>query len=135
MANQLTPRTKRIYDGTDITVQLQDSTESAFGEVDTERAFGTPTDLKTTNCFAAYGDIVLCDPTSTSFTVTLPEITAQDVGRHVTVKNYSTSTNAIYVKGKGSDTIDLLTSIFLVWPYQCRTFVVRRTGEWIQVVV
>jgi hypothetical protein len=104
--------------------------------VDVECAFGTPTELKTANCFAAYNDIVLCDPTNESFTVTLPKITEQDVGRHVIVKNYSASSNLIYVKGKEGDMIDIsFTSVFMPFPYQCRTFVVRRKGEWIQVVV
>jgi hypothetical protein len=135
VAGPLIARVKRVYDGTETTVQLQDSTESAFRDVDTERPWGTPTDLKTANCFAGFGDIVLCDPTGGAFTVTLPEITSQDVGKRVTVKNYSVSMNAIYVVGKNGETIDLLSSIFLAIPYQCRTFAARRVGEWIQVVV
>jgi hypothetical protein len=128
-------QTIKIYDGTETTVQIQDATESALTKVDTDRPWGTPTTIKKANCSVNFGDLVLCDPTGGTFTITLPPITTQDIGRRVTVKNYSISTTAIYIKGKNSEKIDGLTSVFFALPYQCRTFVARNVNEWIQVVV
>jgi hypothetical protein len=128
------PRTRRYYE--DETVrQLQDSTDAAFLDIDTERPWGTLTDVQTSTYHAKFGEVVLCDPTSGAFTVYLPSPTAQDAGKRVTVKNYSTSTNHITVKDNSGATIDKLSSIFLAIAYQCRTFIVRNVNEWVQVVV
>ena len=127
------PRTRRYYEDETLR-QVQDATDKAFYEIDTERPWGTPTsDVKTSTYHAKFGEIVLCDPTSAAFTVYLPTATSEDAGRQVTVKNYSASTNHITVQDKGSATVDMLDSIFLGLAYQVRTFVVRNANEWIQV--
>jgi hypothetical protein len=126
------PRTRRYYEDETLR-QVQDATDKAFYEIDTERPWGEFTEVKTSTYHASFGEIVLCDPTGGAFTVYLPTAEAKDAGRQVTVKNYSASANHITVQDKGSATVDKLSSIFLGLAYQVRTFVVRNANEWVQV--
>jgi hypothetical protein len=65
----------------------------------------TVTAVKTTTYTAAAGELVLCDPTSAGFTVTLP--TAVGVsGQTVAVKNASDSYNLVTVATTSAQTID-----------------------------
>lgn len=126
------PRTLRYY-ADEVARQLQDSTDSAMRDIDTERPWGTPTtDVKTSTYHASFGEIVLCDPSDGAFTVYLPAAEAQDEGRVVVVKNLSSSTNHITVQGKGGATIDSADSRYLSIAWQVWTFVVRNANEWIR---
>lgn len=54
---------------------------------------------------AAWGETVRADPSGGGFTVTLPTA-AGNAGRRITVKNTTSSTNAITIDADGSETID-----------------------------
>jgi hypothetical protein len=54
---------------------------------------------------AATDDIVLASPTSASFAVTLPAVSAS-YGRKITIKNKLTNGNSVTITAAGSDTID-----------------------------
>lgn len=67
-----------------------------------------PTPLRTMNCAANLWEIVLCDPSTTAFYVTLPPSPGD--GTVIVVKNYSFSTNVITIFPHGVDTIDKVDS-------------------------
>lgn len=77
---------------------------------------------KTADYTAALGDLVRCDPSAAGFTVTLPSA-ASNAGRGVTIKNVTTSTNAITIDTTGSETIDDAASYSLATSRGTATFV------------
>ena len=71
------------------------------------------------------GDFVPCDPSGGGFTVTLPPANIAD-GLSVTIKNITSSVNAIIVAAQSGDMIDDAVSFSMTSPYGSRT--VRRNG-------
>lgn len=69
----------------------------------TTRLIGTAD--KTSAYNARPGEVVLCDPTSGAFTVTLP-LAKDCIGQRIIVKNNSASNNDITVAVQSGDTID-----------------------------
>lgn len=64
------------------------------------------TPVKTTGGYTAVdGDVIPVDPTGGAFGVTLPLISSMSPGGTVTVRNVTTSTNAVTMTASGSDTI------------------------------
>jgi len=127
---------RRYYTDIEDTERMQDATRDALDAIDTERPFGTPTALKKDDYQAQLGEIVLCDPTDGALYITLPKVTKKDIGRHLTVKNYSASVNYVYIRvtDKTNGSIDKnFTQVFLGLAYQVRTFVVIGTDTWMQV--
>jgi hypothetical protein len=62
------------------------------------------TSVKTATYTAAFGEVVLCNPTASGFTVNLPAaVPGQPM---IIVKNDSTSTNTITIDAAGAETID-----------------------------
>lgn len=64
------------------------------------------TDTKTKAYEARLGELVLCNPTGGAFTVSLPRLTPRDSGRHICVKNASSSLNVISVMAAPGQTTD-----------------------------
>lgn len=75
-----------------------------------------PTPAKTSAYRAKPGELVLCDPTSAGFTVTLEQASAC-LGLPICIKNYSASANTITISPSGTDTIDGLTSASIAAAY------------------
>jgi hypothetical protein len=70
----------------------------------------------TANDTATILDSVLrCDPSSASFTQTLPTI-ASSIGKRIIVKNVSSGGNKVTVKGNGSELIDFTNTVDLFNP-------------------
>ncbi len=69
----------------------------------------TVTAVQTGTYNAAVGELVLCDPSGAGFTVNLPAASGNS-GRHVWVKNTTSSTNTITIDGSGAETIDGATT-------------------------
>lgn len=71
------------------------------------RGLATVSAVRTTTATAAYGETVRCDPSGAGFTVNLPTAVGR-AGRDndITIKNVTTSTNAITVDGDSGETID-----------------------------
>ena len=94
--------------------------------------FGVPTSPVTSRCNAAYSDLVLCDPTGSGFTITLPPITASDIGRFVTVCNYTSSTNTIVVRCEDDDaTISGQVADTFKVGYTRKTYLAVKTDLWV----
>lgn len=91
-----------------------------------------PTATKTSAYTAAICEVVICDPTGGGFTVTLPDLSAADVGGWVIVKNDSASTNVITIDGDASDTIDGSLNTTISTGRGCVILIAKNTGEWIR---
>lgn len=81
---------------------------------------------------ATYGEIVLCDPTSAGFTVSLPTAVGHD-GEQVLLVNASASTNAITIDPNGSETINGSTTITGINTARGSRLIEARGGNWITV--
>lgn len=71
---------------------------------------------------ANYGDLILADPTSAGFTITLPGV-ADKPGGQIVVKNKSASTNSITIDGRGSEEIDGSTTLIIASAWASRTLI------------
>lgn len=91
----------------------------------------TPTSVKTSAYTAAVGELVLCDDTAGSFTVTLPACAS---GAEVAVKKTVTSGNTVTVQRAGSDTMGgaATTTVQLKMVDQTTTFLGNATN-WLPV--
>jgi len=86
---------------------------------------GTKTSAYTAKPF----ELVLCDPTSAGFTVTLPGA-AKCKGARVTIKNASTSVNTITVACQGSEKVDGGTTLSMGTSLLAKTLVSDGSGWW-----
>lgn len=88
------------------------------------------TNIKTTaySIDASEDKIILCDPTSVGFTVTLPTASLCP-GKVFTVKNASGSTNTIEISRAGSDTIEGGTTKTITTGYGSKSFA-NYSGVW-----
>jgi hypothetical protein len=77
------------------------------------------------------GDTLLLNPTSAGFTITLPPAVTADIGKFITLKNASSSTNIVNVVPTGSDTIDGTTNYAINTAYELVKFMVASSGVWI----
>jgi len=82
---------------------------------------------KTAAYTAFFNDMLLCDGT---FTITMPNITSDDIGRGVTVCNVGTGT--ITVDGNGSDTFYGETDLECI-PDGTYSFKATTTSKWVLV--
>lgn len=80
------------------------------------------TSTKTSLYTAVLQDLVVCDPTSSGFTVLLPTAVGQ-INKSIIIKNNSASTNTITVDAFGSETIDGSLTVNISIAYQSITFV------------
>jgi hypothetical protein len=104
------------------------------GDVLTPSAIGafpklTPTANKTSAYTAVDGDLVMCDDTGGSFTVTLPAAT---LGRVVGIKKLASSSNTVTISRAGTDTIGAAaaTSVSVKLTDETTTLQCSATGVW-----
>ena len=88
------------------------------------------TPVKTSAYTAAFYEVVLCNCSGGGFTVTLPNISSDDVGGWVIVKKSVTSGNVLVVDGNGSDTIDSAASQNMAGSTAANLFVALTTSTW-----
>ena len=88
----------------------------------------TNTAIKTANYTAVGGDVVLCDPSGGTFTVTIPLASGTD--RMIVIKNVTDSTTAITLARTSSDTIDGATSVTMNLARQSVTMISNGSNGW-----
>lgn len=89
------------------------------------------TAAKTMAYTASFGELVICDPTTAGFTVTLPAASV-GIGQPVIIKNASASANTITISRAGSDLIDGASSASIAAAWASLTLVAR-AGGWVVV--
>ena len=99
-----------------------DGTNGADGADGADGGSKTITSIKASNYTASTSELVRCDPSGGSFTITLPTAVG-DSGGEVIVKNVTNSTNSITVDTTSSQTIDGTTTKILNTAYASVTIV------------
>lgn len=111
---------------------LQDAAAAATRDL--EAGQGTPHGLPTAVKKAAYsahlGELVRCDPTPAAFTVTLPTVTQEDIGRVVTIYNVSASANTITIQCPTGVTVDGASTTNLAAGWSRAILVVLSSTTW-----
>lgn len=88
-----------------------------------------PTAVLTMDYTARVNEIVLCDPTSAGFTVTLPAA-AKCKGQKITVKNQTSSTNTITIATDDQAEIDGAATASIASGYEAMTLVSDGSDWW-----
>lgn len=81
----------------------------------------------TTQLLSSSNGYVLCDATSSPFTVTLPAATAR---KRLHIKKIDSSANAVTISPSGLDTIEGLTFVTLPTQYKSYTLYSNGTSTW-----
>lgn len=113
--------------------ELQDSLARALRQVG-QVFFGNPTDPITSRYSAKHSDLVICDPTTAGFSVVLPTINVNDIGRVVTVVNPTTSSNTVSVVPQDGATINGDSSANIYTSHSKKIFLAVKTDLWITLV-
>lgn len=87
--------------------EMERNTAAAVRQAEVQKLDNfSATSVKRDDYAAKLGELVLCDPTAGAFTVTLPRLSRADAGRHVAVKNTTSSTNVITVRASAGQQVD-----------------------------
>lgn len=76
------------------------------------------TAVKTANYNAVIWDLVRCDPSGGTFTVTLPTAVGK-TNKRITIKNTTNNTTTITIATTGGQTIDGASMVSMTIAYQC----------------
>jgi len=113
--------------------KIMDATDREINKLENLPFYiGNPTEIQTERYNAALEDLVICDPTKEGFTVALPDISREDVGKLITVVNSTSSTNTITIKPGGNQTINGSTSDTITTAYGTKIYVAVSTTEWVR---
>lgn len=83
---------------------------------------------------ATYWELLKCDPSGGTFTITLPTAVGHD-GEQIPLKNMTTSTNEVTLDGNASETIDGSATIAGLNTSRGSRIIEARDGNWITVAV
>ena len=122
---------RRIHTEDDNLEAIQDSITDELHRLSEDIPWLNPTRTIVADYTARPHDMVLCDPTTAGFVVTLP---LSKPGDHVLVKNHSDSLNTITIRAAGGGTVDGLATAAITIARGWWLFIATRSGcDWVQI--